>query len=61
MKTVDFSYFNNPSSKSEELLSFSSVMIVNYRPEDSTFELVQPDSENHVILSLIRLTPSGRN
>ena len=47
MKTVDFSYFNNnPSSKSEEFLSFSTVMIVNYRPVDSTFELVQPDSEN---------------
>ena len=46
MKTVDFSYFTNPSSKSEEFLSFSTVMIVNYRPVDSTFELVQPDSEN---------------
>ena len=47
MKTVDFSYFNNPSSKSEEFLSFSAAMIVNYRTDDSTFELVQPDSENH--------------
>ena len=47
VKTVDFSYFNNPSSKSEEFLSFSAAMIVNYRTDDSTFELVQPDSENH--------------